>query len=179
MLMEIKDKKGYFLVKNKKSAVALVFDDNNLKIDDDLDLVVNRKLENIFSVTSPGEYEVNEIFVMAFDKSGKRAYLINLDGVNILFTDSTIDFTEKDLDELASIDILIFMDANLDVSSDIVKFVNKIDPKVWLLNKQYNKGEIAKMFATTIIDVSKKYKFSPSEFEVEEYKLSIISINND
>ena len=64
--MEIKEKECYYLIKSKSAQLALVYSDKPL-IKDEVNLCVNYHNPDCYSVNSPGEYEVKDIFVMVFE----------------------------------------------------------------------------------------------------------------
>ncbi len=176
--MDVKERKGYFLIKYKDVLVGLIFN-KDAKIIDNLDITINDSFRDSFSITQPGEYEVKEVFVMAFQKADAHAFFLNIDNVNILFTDPGIKFSDRDLDELSNIDILIFAKDEFEIDSDLVKFINKIDPKVLLINSNVEEEQFEKMFSVVVSKLPKKYKVSASDFDADEYKLSIVKIQND
>jgi len=176
--MELKEREGYFFIKDKDLKAGLFFDPQS-KLKDEINLAVNAKLPNIRSIATPGEYEMMEMFVMVLQKELQNVYVINLSDVNILMVSPSTSLTEQDLDYIGGTDILILM-GEFEITSDVVKFVNRIDPQVLILNKKLYKGEdVHKFFGDITVKYSKKYKFEASDFENEEYKLQIAQITDE
>lgn len=176
--MEIKQRSGYFLLKSKEAKVALVYEDNP-KIKDDVDLVINSMHDGVYSLTEPGEYELKGVFVIVMRKPKGDAYIVNIDDINMLLVDAEIDLNEGDLDTIGEIDIMVF-DDGINISSDTAKFVNKIDPQVLMVGENLvdKKEDLIKAFGEHYIEEPKRYKVSASDFENEEYNLHLVQITN-
>lgn len=172
--MEIREKNGYFLLKCANTKVALAYD-RQAKIKDAVSLSVNAESDDGFNVLNAGEYEVAEVFVMVIAKNGARAFLVDVCDVNILLLPKKIDLTDKEIEQLGQIDILV-LGSEIDINNDLVKYVGKIDPQLLLLQKSSNIDEYEKVFGAEVIKVSKKIKVKSSEFDNEEYKLQLMSI---
>jgi len=174
--MEIREKDGYFQIKCGEKKAILAYKSLE-KITDDANLYVNfdKKDERGYFVYNPGEYEVGDMFCMALEKNGKLAYLVDICDVTMLLIPEVIELNEKDLEQLGQVDILIIGNG-VDINSDLVKYVGRIDPQILLIHKDSKKDEMAKAFGVEIEETEKKLKVSASEFDNEEYKMQLLLI---
>ena len=174
--MEIKEKNGYFFIKCGEKKAVLAYSHLD-KIADDADMYVNfsKKDDRGYFVYNPGEYEVKDIFCMVNEKKGKQAYLVDMCDITVLLIPEIIDLNEKDLEQLGQVDVLIIGNG-VEVSSELVKYVGRIDPQIYLLQKDAKKDELEKAFGVQVDEVDKKLKIKASEFDNEEYKMQLLLI---
>lgn len=174
--MEIRERDGYFLVKCGERRAVLAFRELQ-KVADDANIYINfdKKDERGYFVYNAGEYEIAEIFCMAMEKKGKNAYLIDICDVNVLLIPEVVELNEKDLEQLGQVDILIIGNG-VSVSSDLVKYVGRIDPQILLLHKDSKKDEFEKAFGMEVEEIEKKLRVKDTEFDNEEYKMQLLLI---
>jgi hypothetical protein len=176
--MEIKERKGYFFIKDSQANIALVFS-KEAKIKDEVNIIINSnepESENVFAINKPGEFEVKDVFIMVLEKNGENSYIVEVDDISMLLISHNIVLTEQDLEMIGTVDILLFKE-DYELNMDVVKLVNKLDPKLLLLqSKPQNKEDVKKYFGVELREEAKKLKFSSTEFEADEYKLDIIQI---
>jgi len=174
--MELRQRDGYFLLKSGNTRIG-VFYSESPKVQDEMEISVNYDNKGSYSIQTAGEYEVDDVFVMVFEKGGSRQYVLNVAGVGILLADPQATIDEKDLEDIGSVDVL-FLNGSVIWNNDLVKFINRLDPQMLILQRDIENGSsVAKLFGSEIRNVSKKLKVSFSDFESEEYKLEIIKID--
>lgn len=177
--MDIKVKKGYYLLKGKNVKLGLFYslDKSVTKVTDELDISVGQKGEESFNIQSPGEYEIKDAFVMALDKNGSSQYLVNMDGISVLLSSPEVSVTDQELDNIGSVDVLVLREG-VEYNMDLVKFVNRFDPQVLLLRgSDVDEESIKKLFGVELAKEEKKIQFKSSDFVDEEYKLEVIILD--
>lgn len=174
--MEIKEKKGYFLFKLKHSRFAINYKED-VKLKDEVEVNINssEKVDKVYTISEPGEYEVKDVFTIVMQNGDNMIYLVDFEGVTLLMADPTVKLSEKELNEIGAVDILI-LSGEHEVNSDVASFVNKIDPQLLILSENIKYESAEKIFGSSVDKVSKKYKAKSSDFDNEEYKLEIIKI---
>lgn len=108
--------------------------DNIIKIrgkESDLEIGLSQAKINDFVIKSPGEYEIRNIFIEAISQD---VYIITLEDVRICLL-NTSKLTDKELEAIDSVDILIADDQEL---------VGEIEPALVILKKDINKIAIKK-----------------------------------
>lgn len=175
--MIVKQRDGYFLIFSKKAGLAMFYNGAD-KCKDEVDVIVNKSLKTAYSIVSPGEYEIKGVFTIVIDKKGDLQYLVNIEDINILLINPAVTLSEADLDEIGTVDILILKDG-FEWNMDLVKFVNRIDPKYLLLqNSAIDKERVQKLFGSEINVEEKKLQVKESDLAIDEYKLEIFTIND-
>ncbi len=175
--MEIRDKGSYYLLKTSSAKVAISKNEESpLKLKDEVDLVINNFTNSIYSIKTPGEYEVKSVFVIAHGIE-KLCYILVVEEVNVLFIDPSMQLGEADLDLIGQIDVLALV-GEYEINSELVKFINKIDPQVLITDgaTKDRSEDFNKFFGIPVDNKEGKYKFASSDFDNEEYKLQIIDL---
>lgn len=108
--------------------------DNIIKIrgkESDLEIGLSQAKINDFIIKSPGEYEIRNIFVEAISQD---VYVVTLEDIRICLL-NTSKLTDKELEAIDSVDILIADDQEL---------VSEIEPSLVIFKKDIDKIAIKK-----------------------------------
>jgi hypothetical protein len=93
----------------------------------------NVKIDNdVFPVTTPGDFAFSDVLIRRFPRS--RFYIIDQDTLRIVFLGkdwSDGGFKEKDLKDLADVDVLV-MPISLEKAEDISKIIGLVDPALFI-----------------------------------------------
>lgn len=149
--------KNQFLIKDKskKHTVAIILgwsddlpqtklNETNILLTDfgtsDLDIP-----ENVFLVNSPGEYDINDVFIRGIQDKDHIIYALDLAGEKLVYLNglSTVNLDDKKIEQLGEVHILIIsinggeMDARA-----AAKLVNRIEPRL-VIPMNYQPDELA------------------------------------
>lgn len=182
--MEIKRVLKNSLQVSSKMANLVAFGEgltqNQLK-DLKTDIVLDNKVDGVFGINSPGEYETKEIWAMGFTSDPKKdipdVYVLSVDEIKLaILKDSIKSLTKKNIEKIGLIDVLI-----IDISSEIdskVDLVGEIDPRI-VIPINYTEESFTKFskeLGVNQINEDKKFKAKLDDFALEDYQLQIFKL---
>lgn len=175
--MEIKylDNKS-LIIEGKEVKIGI-----NSSKNDGLDISLGNKLDGVFSITTPGEYETKGAFIIAVQTNDKsvdevNAYIINVEGVSILYLDKSLkEFTKKDIEKFGVVNLVA---ADLSENEEFkIKAIRDVDPQhIVPLNGT------AEQLVTFIKELGspvreeKKLKVTRETYSNEDYQTEIIKL---
>lgn len=81
-----------------------------------------------FSISEPGEYEVEGISVFGYKNEETKVYVVQFDDIRVAYLgDIEKPLSEKAIGELENIDVVIFC-TDLMPTKDLVELVSKLEP---------------------------------------------------
>ena len=135
-------------------------------------------LEDCFSVTTPGEYETKEFWIMAFRANNKLkevdTYVVNFEAVNICILDSTVkSLSKKQVEKIGVIDILIIDLSEYDREKRAM--ILEIDPRLLVPVNEKDEvvQEMIKDLGVKSVQKQKKLKVKPEDFSNDDFQLEI------
>lgn len=125
-----------------------------------------------FVIPGPGEYEIEEVEVEAFD----GIYLLYLEKISIVIIakDKKI-FDEKELKTISESDVLFISieGENTLNTKEALKLISNVEPKIIIPTYYTNLNELVKTEGIKIIN-TKEYKIDKSVLETEERQFVIL-----
>ncbi len=114
--------------------------------------------ENVFLVNSPGEYDINDVFIRGIQDKDHIIYALDLAGEKLVYLNglSTVNLDDKKIEQLGEVHILIIsinggeMDARA-----AAKLVNRIEPRL-VIPMNYQSDELTQFLK--IMGVEKQPK---------------------
>lgn len=180
--MEFKNREGYLLLTIDKIKVGLFLNGGvSKKLQEELDIGINTKDAAEFNIFNTGEYETKGVYCICHEEDGKRFLMVEAGGVSILLLPIGLKLSNQGMGRMGDIDILVLIGDDAEISSEVVKTVSKIDPKVLLLSQNIStpQDQLEKAFNLRVSIEEKKYKFTVEDFDNEDFKLQLIHINGD
>lgn len=179
-----KVKSGISFEGDHAKALLVIAEKLNDKDAEGADVIIGKVVEpkaNQFVIFTPGEYEVKDIFIYAFDLNATKAISllsINIDNINLVYMAASLNEVSKDeLDQIGIDDVLI-VDLDGVKVEDIEKkskLVEAFDPE--LVIPYSSNPELIKKFANelglVLPESSGKLKLNSSQFSQEESSLSL------
>lgn len=141
--------------------------------------------EKIYLISSPGEYEVKDIFVYGYlsdvDKKSDIAdiYMIEVEGVHIGVIDKNVKSIRRSvLDEIGIVNVLLvsLADDSGIKTSKMIDLVNKIDPQV-VIPMDYsdeNLGKFAKVLGVKDLETVPSIVLKGSDFSEEDVPIRVV-----
>jgi L-ascorbate metabolism protein UlaG (beta-lactamase superfamily) len=124
-----------------------------------------------FVIDSPGEYEVNNIFVYGRDIKGNIIYYVVFEGIKIAFLGefSHGDLSNGDLELVEGADILILPvgGGDLTTSKEASKIIQQVEPRIVI--PSCHKAGSGKLKADNVADFVKEFGVKPEE--EDKYKI--------
>lgn len=183
-----------FLFKSKIAKLITNPKDDNVKLNlkkADPDVVVtSHKIDvpenDYYLITSPGEYEVKELFVYGYNSSVDTEdpeqadiYMFDIDGVHVGMIDQTVERVRGNiLNEMGIVDILCISIRD-DVGMKLTKItdlINKIEP-YYVIPMDFNKEsleKLAKILGVKNLEEADDLKVKKAEFDSEEVITKIL-----
>lgn len=146
------------------------------------DITLLAEIEGSFCITTPGEYETKEAWVMAVPSDLKNEdkldiFVFNVEEVRIaIFSSSVSALSKKLVERIGIIDVLIY-DLNGDYNKKM-DLVAEIDPQIIVpVNmKEEDVSQIAKELGVKNVSEEKKLKVKSEMFSSDDYQLELIKL---
>jgi hypothetical protein len=143
------------------------------------EIVLEGELSGAFNVNSPGEYEKNEVWLMAMQNAIRTdtkvdIYVLTLDNIRVAIIDNAkLDLSKKQIEKIGIIDILV-----ADLTNDLTQLadlVGEVDPQILIPINENSTAleEFIKKLGVKPPEANKKLKFKVEDFENEEYQLEV------
>jgi len=173
--MKIKKSTNSLSIEISKAKAVLPLNILKYKHDKETDIVLlNRPVDDDFGaslvISSPGEYEKNDIFVFAFSLGGidNDAFSIDADGMNVLIFNSSADVTNLlDNDDISENNILICnYDGTLGRINDVI---DELEPNIFILTGHDGAAleEVVKKLSLSTGETQNSVSYGEDDFSEE------------
>lgn len=182
--MEIKKLKGRSLSITSKDASIITFaqDLSEKEISEvGANIILGASSKSAFNVVTPGEYETQEVWIMAQSSDVKSdeldIFVLNVEEIRVGIIGKKIkSLTKKQIEKIGLIDILV-----VDISEEFeakTDMISEIDPQI-VLPISYDEelfSKFIKEVGSNEIIEEKKLKAKMEDFGMEEYQIKVFKL---
>lgn len=169
---------GAIRIKGKEAAVAI----NPTKLTETAATAItifsdaSKVLGNVtdsFVITTPGEYEVKDIRVYGYPLKKEVIYMIQLEGVSIVYMASNSEEVTKELsEELNTVNVLI-----IPISSDPDDLISELEPNI-VIPQNFTEESLPKFLKNLGVEnVEKTSKLKVTTFAEDDEEMKVVVLS--